>query len=74
MILAHRLPGRPEGLLPSMDLPISRTDPLPMFWSVRGVGNILAFRCIHASRRIDNLWKYRLNEHAALNDPLPLAA
>lgn len=45
-----------------------------MFWSVPGARNILAFRCIHASRRIGEFWKYRLDRHTALNDPLPLAA
>jgi hypothetical protein len=45
-----------------------------MFWSVPGAENILAFRCIHASRRIDSFWKDRLNQHAARNDALPLAA
>lgn len=45
-----------------------------MFWSVPGVQNVLAFRCIHASRRTANFWKHRLNQHAARNDTLPLAA
>lgn len=45
-----------------------------MFWSVRGAENILAFRCIHASRRLDQFWKHRLNRSAARNDALPLAA
>ena len=45
-----------------------------MFWSVTGAENILALRCIHASRRLENFWKYRLNHHAARNDALPLAA
>lgn len=45
-----------------------------MFWSVRGAENILAFRCIHASRRLDPFWKHRLNQSAARNDALPLAA
>jgi len=45
-----------------------------MFWSVPGAENVLAFRCIHASRRIGDFWKYRLNQHAACNDSLPLAA
>ena len=45
-----------------------------MFWSVPGAENVLAFRCIHASRRIGDFWKYRLNQHAARNDSLPLAA
>ncbi len=36
--------------------------------------NILALRCIHASRRLDAFWKDRLNAHAARNDALALAA
>jgi hypothetical protein len=45
-----------------------------MFWGESGAENILAFRCIHASRRLNEFWKDRLNSHAARNDPLPLAA
>jgi hypothetical protein len=45
-----------------------------MFWSQSGAENILALRCIHSSRRLDEFWQYRLNLHLALNDPLPLAA
>ena len=45
-----------------------------MFWSKAGAENILALRCIYSSRRLDEFWKSRLNAHAALNDPLPLAA
>jgi hypothetical protein len=45
-----------------------------MFWSESGAENILALRCIHSSRRLDEFWKYRLNERAAHNDALPLAA
>ena len=45
-----------------------------MFWSKSGAENILALRCIHSSRRLEDFWKYRLNQHAARNDPLPLAA
>jgi hypothetical protein len=45
-----------------------------MFWSEPGAENILAFRCIHSSRRLDEFWKHRLNARAALNDCLPLAA
>jgi hypothetical protein len=45
-----------------------------MFWGEEGAENILAFRCIHASRRLDVFWKERLNAHAAENDALPLAA
>lgn len=44
-----------------------------MFWSESGAENILAFRCIHASRRLDQFWKYRLNAAAAQNDTLLLA-
>jgi hypothetical protein len=45
-----------------------------MFWSRRGAENVLAVRCIHASRRLDRFWKERLNDHAARNDCLSLAA
>jgi hypothetical protein len=45
-----------------------------MFWSESGAENILALRCIHSSRRLDEFWKHRLNAKAALNDCLPLAA
>ena len=44
-----------------------------MFWSEAGAENILALRCIHSSRRLDEFWKHRLNERAARNDVLPLA-
>ncbi len=39
-----------------------------MFWGVSGAENILALRCISASRRLDDFWKARLNTHAAAND------
>lgn len=45
-----------------------------MFWSESGAENILALRCIHSSRRLDDFWKHRLNQRAARNDALPLAA
>jgi hypothetical protein len=45
-----------------------------MFWSASGAENILALRCIHSSRRQEEFWKYRLNQHAARNDTLLLAA
>jgi hypothetical protein len=45
-----------------------------MFWGEPGAENILALRCIHASRRLDDFWKARLNLHAARNDGLALAA
>jgi hypothetical protein len=45
-----------------------------MFWSEAGAENILAFRCIHSSRRLEEFWKHRLNAKAANNDCLPLAA
>jgi len=45
-----------------------------MFWSESGAENILALRCIHSSRRLDQFWKHRLNTAAARNDCLPLAA
>ncbi len=45
-----------------------------MFWGRPGVENILALRCIHASRRRDQFWKERLNAQAAENDCLTLRA
>jgi len=44
-----------------------------MFWGKPGAENVLALRCIHASRRLDEFWKERLNAHAARNDSLTLA-
>jgi hypothetical protein len=52
----------------------SRCKQSGMFWSVPGAQNILALRCISASRRLDDFWKVRLNTHAATNDCLALAA
>ena len=45
-----------------------------MFWSEPGAQNILALRCIHTSHRLEEFWTHRLNNHAARNDCLPLAA
>ena len=45
-----------------------------MFWSKTGAENILALRCLHSSRRLEDFWKHRLNQHAARNDTLSLAA
>lgn len=44
-----------------------------MFWGKQGAENVLALRCIRASRRLDQFWKERLNAHAALNDCLALS-
>lgn len=52
----------------------SRCKQSGMFWGKPGAENILALRCIQASRRLDEFWKARLNAHAARNDCLPLAA
>jgi len=52
----------------------SRCKQSGMFWSEPGAENILAFRCIHSSRRLEEFWKHRLNTKAANNDCLPLAA
>ena len=52
----------------------SRCKQSGMFWGRSGAENILALRCIHASRRRDRFWKERLNAHAAANDCLSLAA
>ena len=45
-----------------------------MFWSTSGAENVLSFRCIAASRRLDDFWKYRRCCLSALNDPLAFAA
>jgi len=45
-----------------------------MFWSESGAQNILALRCIHSSRRLEDFWKYWLNQQAAHNDALNRAA
>jgi hypothetical protein len=45
-----------------------------MFWSEAGAENILALRCIHSSRRLDEFWKHRLNQRAARNDTSALSA
>jgi hypothetical protein len=52
----------------------SRCKQSGMFWSQAGAQNILALRCLHRSGRLAEFWKHRLNDHAALNDTLPLAA
>jgi hypothetical protein len=45
-----------------------------MRWSKPGAENILALRCIHSSRRLEEFWKHRLDSHASRNDSLHLAA
>lgn len=52
----------------------SRCKQSGMFWGMRGAENILALRCIHASRRRDQFWKERLNACGAANDCLSLVA
>jgi hypothetical protein len=52
----------------------SRCKQSGMFWGEPGAQNILALRCIRASRRLQEFWKYRLNSQVARNDPLALAA
>jgi hypothetical protein len=50
----------------------SRCKQSGMFWGKTGGENVLALRCIHASRRLDQFWKARLNAQAARNDGLAL--
>jgi hypothetical protein len=52
----------------------SRCKQSGMFWGKPGAENVLALRCLHASRRLDQFWKERLNAHAGRNDCLSLAA
>jgi hypothetical protein len=50
----------------------SRCKQSGMFWSEPGAENVLALRCIHHSRRLDQFWQRRLASHSARNDSLPL--
>jgi len=52
----------------------SRCKQSGMFWSQAGAQNVLALRCLHASHRLNDFWRDRLNASAARNDALPLAA
>jgi hypothetical protein len=52
----------------------SRCKQSGMFWGEPGAENILALRCIHSSRRLEQFWKHRLNAQAAQNDTLSLTA
>jgi hypothetical protein len=52
----------------------SRCKQSGMFWGTPGAENILALRCVHASRRRDQFWKEHLNAQAADNDCLSLVA
>lgn len=52
----------------------SRCKQPGMFWGKPGAEHILALRCINSSRRTNDFWKYRLDQHAQLNDALPLAS
>ena len=52
----------------------SRCKRSGMFWSEPGAENLLAFRCIHSRRPLDQFRKYRLNAKTANKDCLPLAA
>jgi len=52
----------------------SRCKQSGMFWGQPGAQNVLALRCIHASRRLGEFWKDRLNTQAARNDCLALSA
>jgi hypothetical protein len=45
-----------------------------MFWGRPGAENVLALRCLSASRRLNAFWKDRLNALAARNDCLAIAA
>ena len=49
----------------------SRCKQSGMHWSVPGAQHVLALRCIAASGRLDDFWKYRLSNRA---QPLPKAA
>jgi hypothetical protein len=52
----------------------SRCKQSGMFWGKPGAENVLALRCVGASRRLNTFWKDRWNDSAAQNDCLPIAA
>lgn len=52
----------------------SRCKQSGMFWGQPGAQNVLALRCVSASRRTHAFWKDRLNALAAQNDCLAVAA
>jgi hypothetical protein len=61
--------------LPPSDAPaVKATIKLELFWPESGAENILALRRIHSTHRLDQFWKYRLNQHAAPIDALALIA
>ena len=45
-----------------------------MHWGSPGAQNILALRCIHASRALSDFWKYWLDDRAACINPLSKVA
>ena len=45
----------------------SRCKQSGMHWGLPGAQNILALRCIYASRRLADFWKDRLTARATLN-------
>jgi Uncharacterised protein family (UPF0236) len=52
----------------------SRCKQSGMFWGKPGAENVLALRCLHASRTLVDFWKDRLTSHPLRNDQLLLAA
>lgn len=52
----------------------SRCKQSGMFWGKPGAQNVLALRCVSASRRTNAFWRDHLNASAAQNDCLPIAA
>jgi len=51
----------------------SRCKQSGMFWGKPGAENVLALRCIHASRRLGTFWKDRLSHPTASTHTLTLA-
>jgi len=52
----------------------SRCKQSGMFWSRPGAENVLALRCLHASRTLGDFWKDRLTHQAIHYDQLQIAA
>jgi hypothetical protein len=43
-------------------------------WTQQGAENRLALTCMHASGRLSEFWKHRLNDRAARNNPQVFSA
>jgi len=68
------MPVRPNAQNPYAANSVGSTMSKKFVTGKSGAENVLALRCLPASRRREQFWKARLNTHAAHNDSLSLAA